>query len=86
MDIHNMLRVHWACRRGMRELDVFFMPFFQSQYASLSDTEKTAFVDLLSFDDPVLLSWLMRQSIPEDAALASMIAQMQQFHAEQNLR
>ncbi|MVR45993.1 hypothetical protein FZ640_22725, partial [Salmonella enterica subsp. enterica serovar Bovismorbificans] len=22
MDIHNKARIHWACRRGMRELDI----------------------------------------------------------------
>ncbi|EIO4936544.1 succinate dehydrogenase assembly factor 2, partial [Salmonella enterica] len=27
MDIHNKARIHWACRRGMRELDISIMPF-----------------------------------------------------------
>ena len=28
MDINNKARIHWACRRGMRELDISIMPFF----------------------------------------------------------
>ena len=27
MDINNKARIHWACRRGMRELDISIMPF-----------------------------------------------------------
>lgn len=40
MDIHNKARIHWACRRGMRELDISIMPFFEHEYDSLSDEEK----------------------------------------------
>ncbi|MDE9571687.1 succinate dehydrogenase assembly factor 2, partial [Xenorhabdus bovienii] len=29
MDIGNKARIHWACRRGMRELDISIMPFFE---------------------------------------------------------
>ncbi|MDT1877993.1 hypothetical protein FPK46_27510, partial [Acinetobacter baumannii] len=25
MDINNKARIHWACRRGMRELDISIM-------------------------------------------------------------
>lgn len=28
MDIHNKARIHWACRRGMRELDISIMSVF----------------------------------------------------------
>lgn len=27
MDINNKARIHWACRRGMRELDIHISPF-----------------------------------------------------------
>lgn len=40
MDINNKARIHWACRRGMRELDISIMPFFEHEYDSLSDDEK----------------------------------------------
>ena len=32
MDINNKARIHWACRRGMRELDISIMPFFEYEY------------------------------------------------------
>ena len=38
MDINNKARIHWACRRGMRELDISIMPFFEHEYDSLRKT------------------------------------------------
>ncbi len=40
MDINNKARIHWACRRGMRELDISIMPF-SNMSTTASDDEKT---------------------------------------------
>ncbi|WP_350595585.1 succinate dehydrogenase assembly factor 2, partial [Pseudoalteromonas sp. 45-MNA-CIBAN-0466] len=29
VEIHSKARIRWACRRGMLELDVLFMPFVE---------------------------------------------------------
>ncbi|MDU6451517.1 MAG: FAD assembly factor SdhE [Enterobacter hormaechei] len=60
MDINNKARIHWACRRGMRELDISIMPFFEYEYDSLSDDDKRLFVRLLESDDPDLFNWLVQ--------------------------
>ena len=67
MDINNTARIHWACRRGMRELDISIMPFFEHEYDSLSDDEKRIFIRLLECDDPDLFNWLMNHGKPADA-------------------
>ncbi|KEA54535.1 MULTISPECIES: FAD assembly factor SdhE [Mangrovibacter] len=77
MDINNKARIHWACRRGMRELDISIMPFFEHEYDTLSDSEKQAFVRLLTCDDPDLFNWLMNHGSPEDPELAQMVALIQ---------
>ncbi|AKH88070.1 FAD assembly factor SdhE [Edwardsiella tarda] len=77
MDINNKARVHWACRRGMRELDIAIMPFFEHEYDAMSDADKQTFVRLLNCDDPELFKWLMNQGVPEDADLARMITLIQ---------
>ena len=56
MDINNKARIHWACRRGMRELDISIMPFFEYEYDSLSDDDKRLFVRLLESDDGAINS------------------------------
>ncbi|WP_213990617.1 FAD assembly factor SdhE [Sodalis sp. dw_96] len=73
MDIDNKARIHWACRRGMRELDISIMPFFEYDFDTLSDEEKVLFVRLLECDDPDLFNWLMNHGEPQDSGLKKMI-------------
>ncbi|KAB8305323.1 FAD assembly factor SdhE [Erwinia endophytica] len=78
MDISNKARVQWACRRGMRELDISIMPFFEYEYDALSDSDKQLFVRLLESDDPDLFNWLMNHGEPADVELKRMINLIQQ--------
>ncbi|MDR0217627.1 MAG: FAD assembly factor SdhE [Enterobacteriaceae bacterium] len=77
MGIDNKARIHWACRRGMRELDISIMPFFEYEYDSLSEDDKRIFVRLLECADPDLFNWLMNHGRPEDEALFSMVQLIQ---------
>lgn len=77
MDINNKARIHWACRRGMRELDIAIMPFFEYEYDSLSDEEKHSFARLLECDDPDLFNWLMNHGEPADRDLQKIILTIQ---------
>ncbi|KAA8998134.1 FAD assembly factor SdhE [Affinibrenneria salicis] len=77
MDINNKARIHWACRRGMRELDISIMPFFEHEFDALSDSDKQAFVRLLQCDDPDLFNWLMNHGEPDDQELKRMIMLIQ---------
>ena len=98
MDINNKARIHWACRRGMRELDISIMPFFEYEYDtlsdadkqlfirllenSLSDDDKRLFVRLLESDDPDLFNWLMNHGKPADAELQRMVTLIQTRNRE----
>lgn len=85
MDINNKARIHWACRRGMRELDISIMPFFEHEYDSLSDDEKRIFIRLLECDDPDLFNWLMNHGKPADAELEMMVRLIQTRNRERGL-
>ncbi|WP_050762834.1 succinate dehydrogenase assembly factor 2 [Reinekea blandensis] len=52
-------RVKWACRRGMLELDVIIMPFFEERFDELSEQQQQDFINLLTCDDPDLFTWVM---------------------------
>jgi len=82
MDIHEKSRIHWACRRGMLELDVAIMPFFKYEYDTLNDTDKKAFVALLKADDPDLFNWMMDHGEPADPELKRIIRLIQQRNRE----
>lgn len=66
-------RLKWACRRGMLELDVLFMPFVDQAYEHLSTKEQQVFERLLTYQDPELFAWFMGHEKCEDQELNTMV-------------
>jgi len=66
-------RLKWACRRGMLELDVLFMPFVDEAWEQLSSENKAIFERLLVCQDPELFAWFMGHEECEDQELNSMV-------------
>jgi len=52
-------KIRWQCRRGMLELDMILISFFDNCYESLTIEEQGAFIRLLEYPDPTLYAWLM---------------------------
>ncbi|GIU51726.1 MULTISPECIES: FAD assembly factor SdhE [Shewanella] len=73
MELMNIARVRWACRRGMLELDVLFQPFVDAHYEALSDTDKQTFIDLLACEDPELFAWFMGHEVCPNNAMREMV-------------
>jgi antitoxin CptB len=69
----NKPRLRWACRRGMLELDVLFMPFVEEAYDDLSIENKIIFERLLECQDPELFAWFMGHEACEDKDLNAMV-------------
>ena len=69
----NKSRLLWACRRGMLELDVLFMPFVKDAFDDLSPEDQFTFQRLLTCEDPDLFSWFMSHKVCPDEKLASII-------------
>lgn len=69
----SLSRLLWACRRGMLELDVLFMPFVKEEYNDLNDQHKLYFQRLLTCEDPELFSWFMKHEACPDPELAAII-------------
>lgn len=66
-------RLKWACRRGMLELDVLFMPFAENGFEQLSEPDQELFERLLTCDDPDLYAWFMGHQACDDPELRKMI-------------
>ena len=69
----NKPRLRWACRRGMLELDVLFMPFVEEAWDDLTKQQKQEFDRLLECDDPELFAWFMGHEECKDEALNAMV-------------
>ncbi|MDT9587045.1 MAG: FAD assembly factor SdhE [Candidatus Arsenophonus melophagi] len=77
MDFNHKSKIKWSCRRGMRELDIAIIPFFEYEYDSLTVYEKCLFVRLLEYEDYVLCNWLMNHGRPNDDGLYHIIQLIQ---------
>lgn len=66
-------RLHWQCRRGMRELDLLLLGFLSRQRARLDGEALAGFETLLRYPDAVLLEWLMGRQIPSDKEVARLV-------------
>lgn len=71
----------WMCRRGMLELDVLLGNFLQERYAELRFEDKETFIELLSYQDPLLFAWLMGKERPKNERLFNLTQQIQ-LHAK----
>ena len=70
---HNKPRLRWACRRGMLELDVLFMPFVEDAWDNVSEHQKGVGDRLLEGDDPELFAWFMGHEECKDEELNAMV-------------
>ena len=59
-------RLHWRCRRGMRELDQLLGWWLDTRYAQADNVEKAAFSTLLEEQDPQLWDWLRGRGAPQN--------------------
>ncbi|WP_414835984.1 FAD assembly factor SdhE [Candidatus Erwinia haradaeae] len=84
IDSINKSRIYWACRRGMRELDLLIIPFFKYNFDSLKKRDKQLFSHLLERDDPDLFSWLMNHEEPVDANFKRIISIIQDSNQQRD--
>lgn len=79
-----LTRLRWQCRRGMLELDLFFMSFLEHGFSQLDKDEQQVFERLLKMEDQLLFEYLMKQKDPADSAIAHVIEKIRhttQAHA-----
>jgi len=60
----NLARLRWGCRRGMLELDILLLPFFDTKFSALTPVQQLEFEKLLESTDPELYAWLMGHEKP----------------------
>ena len=69
-------RIRWRSRRGMAELDILFIPFFDEVFPFLSKTRQNAFVRLLTEEDPELWEWFSERATPQDPEYLDLVTVM----------
>ena len=54
-------RLRWKCRRGMRELDLLFKEFSETEMLELSNDEVRIFKNILNYDDQTLYDFIFKK-------------------------
>ena len=76
-------RLRWACRRGMRELDEFFLTYLEHGFPASSMDEKLTFQRLLEHQDQEVFDWLMETAQPLDNQIAALLKRIKQTSQQQ---
>ncbi len=66
-------RLRWRSRRGMLELDLLLLPFFDEVYRDLEPTDQATFQRLLEQDDPDLWLWFSQKDKSTDPELQGLV-------------
>ena len=66
-------RLKWQCRRGIKEVEVLLVPFFDRYYTSLSAEDQQAFQQLLDCHDVDLFEWFTERSRSSDEVIQGMV-------------
>ena len=72
-------RIYWACRRGMLELDLVMVPFYEQCFRTLSEVDQQRFIKLLECEDTELFQWFLGKGLPDDPELASIVNDINAF-------
>lgn len=66
-------RLQWQCRRGIKEVEVLLIPFFEQCFVDLSSADQALFEKLLEQHDVDLFEWFTYRSEPQEPDLARMV-------------
>jgi len=58
-DSHELGKLRWRCRRGMKELDVLLARYLEELFCGASNAEQAAFRQLLGTEDTVLYGYCL---------------------------
>lgn len=66
-------RLRWQCRRGIKEVEVLLVPFFEKYFDDLSASDQKGFEMFLQEQDADIFEWFTMRVKPADPKLAEMV-------------
>ncbi|ABQ13279.1 succinate dehydrogenase assembly factor 2 [Dichelobacter nodosus] len=71
-------KLHWLCRRGIKELDLLLEYYLTQHYPSASAAEQNAFERLLAYQDSEILDLIFHHKEDEDGDIRNLIRHLRQ--------
>lgn len=72
-------KLHWKCRRGMKEMDILFEHYLNGYYPQADILHQQAFQALCDMQDPIISDYLFERSTPDSEAVADIIEIMRHY-------
>lgn len=69
-------QLRWRCRRGMRELDVLLLRYLDDDFPAAPASDRQAFEELLSWQDPDIVDLLAGRVTTEDPGLRHVVKRL----------
>ncbi len=66
-------RLTWQCRRGIKEVEVLLVPFFEKYFDTLSAADRDGFEAFLKEQDADIFEWFTLRVKPADPQTAAMV-------------
>ena len=79
----NKRKLFWHSRRGMLELDLLLVPFFQDVFDDLAVEDQTLYRDLLVLEDQDIYALLMGSSHSEHTKYAAITTKILAHNKDQ---
>lgn len=76
IDLANLNKLRWRCRRGTLELDLMLLRYLENSYLAACSTEQKTFLQLLELEDTDLMHYLMGEDVSKTANLAELIGKI----------
>ena len=78
LDMSDLDRVRWRCRRGLLELDLILNEFAREHLHTMSGAELEGLHRLLDAADNDLWDWISGRAEPPDRTLSGLIARLRE--------
>jgi antitoxin CptB len=75
-DAQDFGRLRWACRRGIRELDVLLTRYADERFRDAPAAEQDAFRRLLNEQNPVIYSYCLGREEPSNPDMRALLVRI----------
>lgn len=79
-----MKKLHWKCRRGMKEMDILFEHYLYDHYQTADAAHQQAFEQMCDMQDPLIADYLFERRRPDEAAVSEIIDIMRAYSVNRN--
>lgn len=71
--------LYWRSRRGLAEVELKLLPFFERCFETLPEADRQAYARLLEMEDWQLHDWLQGACEPSEPQLARIVGLIRRF-------